>query len=143
MTRLTQPVSNVMYRTLQRWGEISDDDHVWRAHAFDVADPAAFVSALDTFLNSKTGKEFPGQVFLSAVVAGGISPVTHVISVGQKSEAAIEAWEGAGRPDAAYRRFLAAERVMEKLRRGITTEESRLSFAADKVDDGRGEPRRV
>ena len=93
MTAKSDPVSNVMYRTMQRWGDISDDDVVWRLHLFDVRDPAAFSSALDTFLKSETGKKFPGQVFLSGVVAGGISPVSHVISVGQASEAAIEEWE--------------------------------------------------
>lgn len=93
MTANTTPVSTVMYRTVQRWGEISDDDVVWRLHMFDVRDPAAFAKALDTFLNSPTGKKFPGQVFLSSVVAAGLSPVSHAISVGQASEAAIEAWE--------------------------------------------------
>jgi hypothetical protein len=93
MTAKTEPVSTVMYRTVQRWGDISDDDVVWRLHLFDVGDPAAFLSALDTFLKSETGKKFAGQVFLSSVVAGGISPVSHAISVGQVSEAAIEEWE--------------------------------------------------
>jgi len=93
MTELSQPVSNVMYRTVQRWGDVSDDDVVWRLHAFDVEDPAAFLAAIDKFLGSKTGKKFPGQVFLSSVVAGGVSPVSHVISVGYASEAAIEDWE--------------------------------------------------
>jgi hypothetical protein len=31
-------------------------------------------------------------VYLSVVVAGGITPVTHVISVGYDSEAEMEAW---------------------------------------------------
>ncbi len=93
MTRLTEPVSNVMYRTIKRWGEISDDDVVWRVHSFNVSAAAAFGAALDKFMASKTGQKFPGQVFLSPVVSGGLTPVSHVISVGQVSEAAIEAWE--------------------------------------------------
>jgi hypothetical protein len=93
MTAKTQPVSTVLYQTVQRWGEISDDDIVWRLHMFDVADAAAFGAALDAFMNSETGKNFPGQVFLSAVQSGGLSPVSHAISVGQASEAAIEAWQ--------------------------------------------------
>jgi hypothetical protein len=106
MAAMSEPVSNVMYRTLQRWGEISDDDVVWRLHNFNVRDPAAFASALDTFLKSKTGKKFPGQVFLSSVVAGGISPVSHVISVGQASEAAIEEWETSLRGNADWTAYL-------------------------------------
>jgi hypothetical protein len=93
MNELTQPVSNVMYRTIERWGDISDDDVVWRIHSFDVEEPAAFRAAIAKFLSSKTGKKFPGQVFLSSVVAGGITPVSHVLSVGYASEAEIEAWE--------------------------------------------------
>ena len=106
MTAKSKPVSNVMYRTVQRWGEISDDDVVWRLHSFNVRDPAAFAAALDTFLKSKTWKTFPGQVFLSSVVAGGISPVSHVISVGQVSEAAIEEWETSLRGNADWAAYL-------------------------------------
>ena len=106
MSENSQPVSNVMYRTQQRWGEISDDDVIWRLHNFNVRDPAAFAAALDTFLKSKTGKKFPGQVFLSSVVAGGISPVSHVISVGQVSEAAIEEWETSLRGNADWATYL-------------------------------------
>ncbi len=108
MTELTQPVSNVMYRTLKRWGEISDDDKVWRAHAFDVTDAPAFLAAVDAFMASETGKKFPGQVFLSAVVAGGLTPVSHVISVGQVNEAAIEAWEQTLQGNADWAAYLEA-----------------------------------
>ncbi|MBW2374130.1 MAG: hypothetical protein JRF70_16505 [Deltaproteobacteria bacterium] len=76
MTAKTEPVSNVMYRTVQRWGDISDDD--------------------------------TGQVFLSSVVAGGITPVSHVISVGEESEAAIEATEKIFQGSADWATYLAA-----------------------------------
>jgi hypothetical protein len=42
--------------------------------------------------------------------------------------------EAAGRKAHSYRRLLSAERCMEKLRRGITTDESRLAFAVDKSE---------
>lgn len=108
LAALSDPVSSVMYRTVQRWGDISDDDIVWRLHFFDVADPAAFLSALDTFLNSKAGKKFKGQVFLSTVVAGGLSPVSHAISVGQVSEAAVEEWEMSLQGDDDWAKYLEA-----------------------------------
>jgi len=108
MTAKTEPVSNVMYRTVQRWGDISDDDVVWRVHAFDVSDPPAFLAALDAFMNSPTGKKLTGQVFLSSVVAGGITPVSHVISVGEESEAAIEATEKIFQGSADWATYLAA-----------------------------------
>jgi len=40
----------------------------------------------------------------------------------------------AGRPAAEYRRLLSAERCVERMRTGITAEESRLTFALDKSD---------
>jgi hypothetical protein len=91
-TELTQPVSQVLYRRLKSWGDIADSDPVWVSHAFDVSDPAAFLAAFDAVLASPTGKKFPGQVHLSRVSAGGITPVTHVVSVGYASEAEREAW---------------------------------------------------
>jgi len=42
--------------------------------------------------------------------------------------------ERAGRPGSAYRHFRSAERCVDRLRRGITTEESRLAFALDKSE---------
>ena len=50
------------------------------------------MKTIDTLMMSETGKKFPGQVHLSAVAAGGMSPVTHLISVGYESEAQAEAW---------------------------------------------------
>ncbi len=42
--------------------------------------------------------------------------------------------EGLGKRDRAFRRFREAERCVERLRRGVTTEESRLAFALDKSE---------
>lgn len=92
MSRLTEPASSVLYRTLKTWGDIVDTDHVWMGFSFRVSDPAAFVAALDKLMASPTGKNFPGQAYLSAVVAGGITPVTHLVSVGYASEAEMEKW---------------------------------------------------
>jgi len=92
MSRETQPVSTVLFRNVKSWGDINDTDHVWAAHAFSVSDAPGFLAAVEQFLASKTGKKSPGQVYLSAVVAGGLSPVTHTISVGYASETEMEAW---------------------------------------------------
>jgi hypothetical protein len=92
MTQSSEPVSQVLYRTLKSWGDVADTDHVWVAFAFTVRDPMAFVAAIDKFMASETGKRFPGQVHLSGVVAGGLNPVTHTVSVGYVSEAEMEAW---------------------------------------------------
>ena len=94
----TQPVSTVWLKTMKSWGEIVDTDHVWEIHAFTVSDQSAFVAAIDKFIGSETGKKFPGQVYLSAVVAGGLTPVTHVVSVGFASEAEMDAWDDVRNP---------------------------------------------
>jgi len=92
MAKLSQPVSVSQYRVLKTWGELVDTDQVWMGYAFAVQDPAAFVAALDRLMASPSGKKFPGQAYLSVVVAGGITKVTHLISVGFASEAEMEAW---------------------------------------------------
>ncbi|MGH0035649.1 MAG: hypothetical protein ACQGVK_11545 [Myxococcota bacterium] len=111
MTARTDPVSNVMYRTLKRWGDISDEDLVWRLHMFSVRDPGAFATALDGYMGSKSGQAFPGQVFLSGVVAGGLSPVTHAISVGYASEAEMEEWEKKNQGSADWAAYLEKSRA--------------------------------
>jgi len=108
MTRISQPVSNVMYRTLKSWGEIADTDLVWMSFAFAVEDPAAFVAAIEKFMASETGKKFPGQAHLEGVMAGGISPVTHAVSVGYASEAEMEAWAESVMGNADWAAYLAA-----------------------------------
>ena len=59
---------------------------------------------------SPTGKKFPGQVYLSAVVAGGITPVTHLISAGYDSEAEMEAWTATRDASADWATYLKASR---------------------------------
>ena len=90
--QLSEPGGTILYRTVASWADINDKDTVWALHSFNVDDPARFVAAVEKLLASSTGKKFPGQAHISAVVAGGITPVTTVISVGYKSEAEMEAW---------------------------------------------------
>jgi hypothetical protein len=110
MTRTSQPVSTVMFRTLKSWGEVVDTDLVWMSFAFAVEDPAAFVAAIDKFMASATGKKFPGQVHLEGVMAGGINPVTHTVSVGYASEAEMEVWVESMMGNADWAAYLAAAR---------------------------------
>ena len=85
--------SSARYRVLKSWGEISDTDSVWMSYYFDVEDPAAFVAAIDSFRSSATGKKSPSQSHLSSVVAAGITPTTHLVTVGYASEAEMENWQ--------------------------------------------------
>jgi hypothetical protein len=77
---------------VKSWGKENAKDVFWEIYAFTVTDAAAFSAAIDGLMASGTGKKFPGQVRLSAVAASGISPVTHLISVGFESEAEAETW---------------------------------------------------
>jgi hypothetical protein len=89
---MSQPASTILYGTMKSWGDVNDTDGVWQGAAFAVKDPAAFLAAFDKFNASETGKKFPGQVHLSRVIAGGITPVTQLISVGFASEVEMAAW---------------------------------------------------
>jgi hypothetical protein len=111
MAKLTQPVSTTLFRTVKSGGEVVDTDTVWMTHSFNVNDPATFLAAIDTFIASPTGQKFPGQVHLSAVVAGGLSPVSHVISVGYASEAEMEAWTTSLAGTADWVTYLAASQA--------------------------------
>lgn len=109
--KLAQPVSTIRYATLASYGDVQDTDAVWMAHAFDVEDPEAFAAAIDRFMKSETGKKFPGQVHLSQVVAAGMSPQSHSITVGYASEAEMEEWQSALRGNADWRNYLVASRA--------------------------------
>ncbi len=111
---ISQPTSQVMYRTVKNWGDLADTDHVWMAHPFEATDPPAFLAALDALMTSGTGKSFPGQVYLSEVVAGGLSPVTHVISVGYASEAEMESWAATRDASSDWSDYLAKSRKSAK-----------------------------
>lgn len=106
MARISQPVSQVIYRFEWSYGEVSDDDAVWVGHALDVSDPAAFVEAIETFTASEKGQEFPGQVHLASVVAGGTTPVSHLLVVGYASVAEMETWRDGLRGDPAWESYL-------------------------------------
>jgi hypothetical protein len=114
MVKESQPVSTVWYKTLKSWGDLADSDRVWAGYAFKVNDPAAFLAALEKFMASETGKKFPGQVYLSGVVAGGLSPVTHMISVGFASETEMDAWDDARSPSADWATYLGEVRKVSE-----------------------------
>jgi len=110
MAELSQPVSNVMFRTLKSWGEVVDTDDVWMTYPLNVSDPPALLAALDKLMASESGKNFPGQVHLEGVLAGGMSPVTHSIVVGYASEAEMETWVDSLAGNADWAAYLEASR---------------------------------
>jgi hypothetical protein len=108
MAKLGTIASQSRYRTIKSWGDISDGDMVWLGVALVVKDVPAFLAARDRYQASETGKKFPGQGHLSAVVAAGASPVTHVISVGYASEAEMESWGALNRASADWQAYVTA-----------------------------------
>jgi hypothetical protein len=114
MTAHAEPVASTLHRLVKRWGDINDTDTVWAVHAFTVRDPAAFLAALEKLMASETGKKFPGQVYLSSVTAGGISPVSHVISVGYASETEMDAWFDVRDPSSDWAAYLDAARPVSE-----------------------------
>jgi hypothetical protein len=110
MTKLSKPVSTVLFRTMKSWGDVNDTDVIWQGHAFAVKDPAGFLAALDKFMASDAGKKFPGQLFLSAVIAGGITPTTHMVSVGFASETEMAAWSESLEGNADWATYLETSR---------------------------------
>jgi hypothetical protein len=96
---------------VKSWGEENaDSDVFWAIHAFSVRDAPAFVAAIDALQASEAGKASSAQVHLSEVAAAGITPVTHLISVGYASEAQAEASNAAMRPTKEWATYLEASR---------------------------------
>ncbi len=108
MAKLGTITNTARYRTIKSWGDISDSDAVWLGVALVVTDVPAFLAARDRYQASETGKKFPGQGHLSAVVAAGASPVTHVVSVGYASEAEMESWGTVNRASADWQAYQTA-----------------------------------
>jgi len=90
LAELGQGTVSARYRVLKSWGEISNSDKVWLGHAFDVKDSKAFAAAIEKFRASATGKKQPSQVHLSQVIAAGMTPMSHLVTVGYASEAEME-----------------------------------------------------
>ena len=84
--------STARLSTVKSWGDINDTDTVWNAHYFTVTDVPAFIAALDAWYASPTGKKSPGQAHLAAMSIGGLTPVTHVLSIGYANIAEMEAF---------------------------------------------------
>ncbi len=94
---------------IKSWGEENEGSDVfWEIHAFTVSDPAAFLAAIETLQASEAGQVTGAQVHLSAIAAAGLSPSTHLISVGYASEAQAETSTAALQASADWANYLEA-----------------------------------
>jgi hypothetical protein len=105
LAKLSTGGATVRNRTVKSWGDFSDADVVWLTVYLAVKDEAAVLAARDRWGASESGKKFPGQAHLSAVVAGGAGPVTHVLTVGYASEAEMESWGAQSRKTAEWQAY--------------------------------------
>lgn len=76
--------------SLKSWGEDDPAIVFWEIYGFNVSDAEAFSAAIDALNESDAGKALGATVYLSEIGAAGMAPVTHLISVGYKSEAEAE-----------------------------------------------------
>jgi hypothetical protein len=87
-----KPISTTLYNTEKSWGDINDTDQLWFLHHFNVKDRPRWVAAVEKFIASPTGQNAPFQVHLSSIIAGGLSPVNLVTTVGYASETEMSEW---------------------------------------------------
>ncbi len=103
---LSTPTAQVRYALLKSWGTPNDETTVWEGHMLKSSDPAKTLAALDKWWKSAKGRTFSGEAHLSAPIAAGVTPMTHFVSVGFKSEAEAEIWNDALETDADWAVFL-------------------------------------
>lgn len=102
------PVQTTRGTFLRSWGDVDPSDGVWMHHFLTVSpeDAPAVVAAIDRWMNSSTGKRAPGQLHLSAVVAGGLDSPSHVVSIGNASQAEAEQWRDSLTGNADFQTFI-------------------------------------
>jgi hypothetical protein len=106
LSQLGQGAGTLRFQTLRSWGDLSDDDVVWRNFVFNVTNPIAFAATVERFMQSELGKKFPGQLHLTSLVAGGITPVSNGIIAGYESQAEMEKWNESIATDPVWLAFL-------------------------------------
>jgi hypothetical protein len=90
------PISTVTYTGLfariGSWGKLSDKNTVWLTYSLSAKDAPSVYRALDSWINSELGKQFPGQMHLTGVIAAGIGRGTHTVNIGYENIAEMENW---------------------------------------------------
>ncbi len=103
---ISTPTADVRYALLKSWGTPNDETTVWEGHMIKSSDPQKTFAAMDKWMKSAKGRQFPGEVHLSVPIAAGVTPMTHFVSVGFKSEADAEAWNDSLETNADWGAFM-------------------------------------
>jgi len=87
MATIATPVQRARGTFLGNWGDIDPADTVWMHHFITASDAPGVFAVIERWMNSPTGQKAPGQLHLSAAVAGGIGSASHILSIGNASQA--------------------------------------------------------
>ncbi len=112
VTPISRMISTARSTFVRSWGDISDDHDVWIVHTFTARNDPSVVQAMEAWMNSPTGKKFPGEVHLMATIAGGMGAPSHMIAVGFESQAQMEEWNAISGPSADLGRLLSSLNVL-------------------------------
>lgn len=101
------PTGSTRLRNVRSWGDVNDTDAVWTVTLLRIEDSQKFLAARARFEASPTAKKYSGQWHLNAIVAGGVSEVTHQVAQGFASEAEADAWSAIQRDSADWQAYVA------------------------------------
>ena len=110
VSAIATPVQRARGTFLGNWGDVDPADTVWMHHFFTAEDAPAVVAAIEQWMNSPTGKKAPGQMHLSGSVAGGIGSPSHILSIGNASQAEAEQWRDSLAGNSDFEAFMTAMR---------------------------------
>lgn len=108
VTPVSSVVSSSRSTVIRSYGDISDDNDVWIVHALTAGNAPSVVQAMDAWMNSPTGKKFPGELHLMGTVAGGIGAPSHLVAIGFESQAQMAEWNEVAAPSADLGRLLSS-----------------------------------
>jgi hypothetical protein len=97
------------------WGTMDDKDSVWLSYSITAKDAASVYRAIDGWMKSDMGKQFPGQLHLAGVVAAGIGGGTHTVVVGYESMAEMESWAAKASSSAGFLQLLHTLSVVSEI----------------------------
>ncbi len=106
VTPVSRIVGTARSAVIRSWGDIDNDNDVWLVHSMSTGDAASVVRAMESWMNSPTGKKFPGEAHLIATVAAGPNAGSHLVALGYESQAEMEKWGDTSRPSGDLARLL-------------------------------------
>ena len=101
------------------WGTMDDKDLVWLSYSITAKDAASVYCAIKGWMKFDMGKQFPGQLQITGVVAAGIGGGTHTVVICDESMAEMESWAAKASRSAGFSQLLHTLSVVSEIH-GIT-----------------------